>query len=118
MIAHLQRLLQWPADETPEAKLDKLEQALQRLACPCPRWCRCLAALLSLPLPERYPPLTLTPQRQRQKTQEALLAWLLAEAERQPVLAVWKTCTGPIPRRWSSSACSSTRRPRPACSPC
>ena len=43
------------------------------------------AALLSLPLPARYPPLTLTPQYQRQKTLEALLAWLLTEAERQPV---------------------------------
>jgi predicted ATPase len=27
---------------------------------------------------------------QRQKTQEALVAWLLEEAERQPVLAVWE----------------------------
>ena len=34
------------------------------------------AVLLSLPLPEHYPPLTLTPQRQRHKTLEALLAWL------------------------------------------
>ena len=41
-----------------------------------------LAALLSLPLPERYPPLTLTPQRQRQKTLDALLAWLLTERQR------------------------------------
>ena len=48
------------------------------------------AALLSVPLLERYPPLQLTPQRQRQKTQEALTAWLLEEAERQPVLAVWE----------------------------
>ena len=48
------------------------------------------AALLSVPLLERYPPLHLTPQRQRQKTQEALTAWLLEEAERQPVLAVWE----------------------------
>jgi predicted ATPase len=44
-----------------------------------------LAHLLSLPLPECYPLLTLTPQRQKQKTLEALLMWLLAEAERQPV---------------------------------
>src|SRR4029450_11545165 len=48
------------------------------------------AALLSVPVPERYPPLNLTPQRQRQKTHEALMAWLLEEAERQPVLAVWE----------------------------
>jgi predicted ATPase len=46
------------------------------------------AALLSLPLPERYPPLTLTPQRQKQKTLDALLAWLLAETTRQPVLLI------------------------------
>src|SRR5262249_10414596 len=48
------------------------------------------AALLSVPVPERYPSLNLTPQRQRQKTHEALVAWLLEEAERQPVLAVWE----------------------------
>ena len=47
-----------------------------------------LAALLSLPLPASYPPLTLTPQRQRQHTLDTLLAWLYAEAQRQPVLLV------------------------------
>ena len=49
-----------------------------------------LAALLSLPVPDRYPPLTLSPQRQKQQTQEALVAWLLAETVQQPVLAVWE----------------------------
>src|SRR5262249_17705598 len=39
-----------------------------------------LAALLSLPLPAHYPTLTLTPQRQRQQTLEALVAWRVAEA--------------------------------------
>ena len=49
-----------------------------------------MAALLAVPVPERYPPLTLSPQRQKQKTQEALVAWLLAETAQQPVLAVWE----------------------------
>ncbi|MBI3797574.1 MAG: tetratricopeptide repeat protein, partial [Deltaproteobacteria bacterium] len=44
-----------------------------------------LAAFLSLPHSDRYLPLTLTPQRQKQKTLEALLAWLLAEAAKQPL---------------------------------
>src|SRR4029434_9736660 len=44
--------------------------------------------LLSLPLPAHYPPLTLTPQRQKQKTLDALLAWLVKEADRHPVLVV------------------------------
>jgi hypothetical protein len=34
-----------------------------------------IAAFLSLPPPENAPPLTLSPQRQKQKTQEALIAW-------------------------------------------
>ena len=43
-----------------------------------------------MPLAERYAPLDWSPQKQKQKTQEALVAWLVAEAERQPVLAVWE----------------------------
>jgi len=46
------------------------------------------AALLSVPLLASYPPLALTPQRQKQKTFEALLTWLLALTEQQPVLFV------------------------------
>jgi len=46
------------------------------------------ASLLSLPIPDRYPTLNLTPQRQKQKTMEALLVWLLKEAENQPVLRI------------------------------
>src|SRR5262249_49770019 len=49
-----------------------------------------VAPLLSLPVPDRYPPLTLSPQRQKQKTEEVLVAWLLAAAAQQPVLAVWE----------------------------
>ena len=50
-----------------------------------------LAGLLSVPLPaERYAPLTLTPQQQKQQTLDALAVWLAVEAERQPVLAAWE----------------------------
>jgi predicted ATPase len=50
-----------------------------------------LAALLSVPIPEgRYPPFLLSPQQQRQRTLDTLVACLLAEAERQPVLTVWE----------------------------
>jgi class 3 adenylate cyclase/predicted ATPase len=49
------------------------------------------AALLSVPLPEgRYPPSLLSPEQQRRRTLDALVAWLLAEAEWEPVLAVWE----------------------------
>src|SRR5713101_1313877 len=47
------------------------------------------APLLALPLPEHhYPLLNLSPQRQRQKTLETLVAILLELAEHQPVLLI------------------------------
>jgi predicted ATPase len=46
------------------------------------------ASLLSLPLGDRYAPLTLTPERQKQKTLEAVLALLLALAAQRPVLLI------------------------------
>src|SRR5919109_5635124 len=47
------------------------------------------APLLSLPIPEnRYPLLNVSPQRQRQKTLETIVAILLELAERQPVLLI------------------------------
>jgi len=90
VIQHLQRLLPWHRDESPAARLDTLEQALRTAGLPLEEGVPLLAALLTLPVPERYPPLTLSLQRQKQKTQEALVAWLLAEATQQPVLAVWE----------------------------
>jgi predicted ATPase len=86
VIVHLHRLLRWRSDDTPAEKLRTLEETLAASDLALPEVVPLLAGLLSLPLPERYPPLTLTPQRQRQKTLEALLAWLLTEATRQPVL--------------------------------
>jgi predicted ATPase/class 3 adenylate cyclase len=88
VIDHLQRLLHWHRDMSPEARLATLEQALQTARLPLEEVVPLLAALLAVPVPSRYPPLTLIPQRQKQQTQEALVAWLLADAAQQPVLAV------------------------------
>jgi class 3 adenylate cyclase len=90
VIAHLQGLVQGPREEPPEARLTRLEQALQRSGMPMQETMPLLAALLSLPHPAGYPPVQLSPERQKQKTQEALIAWLAAEAEQQPILAVWE----------------------------
>jgi predicted ATPase len=88
VIAHLHRLLRWRPDDTPAEKLHTLEETLAAYGLALPEVVPLFAALLSLPLPERYPPLTLTPEQQKQKTLEALLAWLLIEATRQPVLFI------------------------------
>jgi TOMM system kinase/cyclase fusion protein len=90
VIDHLQRFLHWDSIDAPEARLEALEQVLQTSRLPLEEVIPLFAALLSLPHPAHYPPLNLPPQRQRQQTHDALVAWLLEEAERQPVLAVWE----------------------------
>jgi predicted ATPase/class 3 adenylate cyclase len=90
VLEHLQRVLDFRYDEAPEAKLAKLERVLRTYRFTQQEVIPLFAALLSLPHPEGYPPLRLSPERQKQQTQEALLAWLFEEAERQPVLAVWE----------------------------
>jgi predicted ATPase len=90
VLDHLQRVLQFHRDEAPEAKLAKLEQVLRTYRFAQQEVIPLFAALLSLPHPEHYAPLTLSPERQKQQTQEALVAWLFEEAERRPVLAVWE----------------------------
>jgi class 3 adenylate cyclase/predicted ATPase len=91
MITHLEHLLQLVPDDPPATKLGKLEAGLRPYSLPLTEVVPLLAGLLSIPLPtERYTPLTLTPQHQKQQTLDALLAWMVAEAERQPVLVAWE----------------------------
>jgi class 3 adenylate cyclase/predicted ATPase len=91
VITHLEHLLQVAPDDPPATKLVKLEAGLQPYNLPLAEVVPLLAGLLSIPLPaERYAPLTLTPQLQKQQTLDALLAWMVAEAERQPVLVAWE----------------------------
>src|SRR5919109_1221918 len=65
-----------------------METALTAAAVPLPEVVPLLAALLSLPLPSRYPALTLTPQRQKEYTLHAILTVLLALAAQRPVLFI------------------------------
>jgi predicted ATPase len=83
-----QHALQFGRDELPVAKLHKIEAALARYGLAQPDTVALWAAFLSVPLVERYPPLNLTPQRQKQKTLEAIVALLLAQAAERPVLFI------------------------------
>ena len=64
--------------------MDKLEGVLGGYSFPLDEVLPLFAGLLSIPLLERYPAPTGTPQQQKQRTPDALVAWLLEEAERQP----------------------------------
>src|SRR5262249_48527496 len=76
--------------EPSHAKLTKLRQTLAAYRFPKAETFPLLASLLSLPHPEGTPPLTLSPQKQKQKTQEALVAWLVEEAERAAGYGAWE----------------------------
>jgi class 3 adenylate cyclase/predicted ATPase len=84
-----QRILRFDTHETPDAKLAKLEDALSQYRLPLEDTVPLFAPLLALPIPEHhYPPLNLSPQRQRQKTLETIVAIMLELAEQQPVLFI------------------------------
>jgi predicted ATPase len=89
LIDLLQRALQWRQEATPEEKFEQLEQTLSQYRLPLADTMPLFANLLSFPLlKDRYPPLQWTPQRQRQKTLESIVAILLELAEREPVLFI------------------------------
>jgi predicted ATPase len=89
LIDLLQRLWPWQPNDAPETKLATLAQALSQFRLPVEESVQLFAPLLALPIPEHhYPPLNLSPQRQRQRTLEALVAILLEQAERHPVLFI------------------------------
>ncbi len=89
LIDLLHRTLRWQEHEGSAERLEKLEHALRQYRLPLDETVPLLAALLSLPLPDgRYPALTLTPQRQKQKTLEVILTMVLELTERQPVLFI------------------------------
>jgi class 3 adenylate cyclase/predicted ATPase len=91
VITYIERLLQFAPDDAPAARLAKLEVGLQPYRLPLAEVVPLLAGLLSVPLPaERYAPLTVTPQQQKQQTLDTLVAWLEAEAARQSVLVAWE----------------------------
>jgi class 3 adenylate cyclase/predicted ATPase len=91
VITHLEQLLQFEPDDPPATRLAKLEAGLRPSGLPVAEVVPLLAGLLAVPQPaEHYAPLTLTPPQQKQQTLDALVAWLTAAAERQPVLVAWE----------------------------
>ncbi|MGE0825007.1 MAG: adenylate/guanylate cyclase domain-containing protein [Candidatus Binatia bacterium] len=88
LIDVLQRTLLFIRQDTDEIKVAKLEQTLMlyEMQDKLPLF----TALLSLSTPTQYPPLTLTPQKQKERTFQALVQIFLAQAERQATVSVWE----------------------------
>jgi predicted ATPase len=99
-IARLERAAGFGREDTAEQRLSKLEAMLGEATSNLGDAVPLLAALLSIPIGDRYQPLDLSPQKQKEKMLHALLAQLESLAAKQPVLIVWKDvhCSDPTSR--------------------
>src|SRR3970282_1288167 len=88
LIDLFERALQFDRDDAPAQRFTKLAAGLAQYGLALPETLSLWAAFLSLPLPDTAPPLDLTPQRQKEKIFEAIVALLLALAAEQPLLLI------------------------------
>ena len=85
IIARMQQVLQFTKDDTAETKLNKLIQSLEPVDMTDEETVALFATLLSLPLPDNHPPLSYSPQKQKEKTLQAMGTWLHKTAVQQTV---------------------------------
>ena len=83
-----ERALGFGREEPPQARFDRLLHRLEQYDLARPETVPLWASLLSLPTPDRFPPLSLSPARQREETFRVMLEWLHTRAARRPVLFV------------------------------
>jgi predicted ATPase len=90
VIGLLERAAGFAADDPAATKLDKLEALLALSRDDVTAAAPLLAALLSLETDARYPPLDMSPHRQKERTLEELVDQVLGLATRRPVLALYE----------------------------
>jgi class 3 adenylate cyclase/predicted ATPase len=89
-ISQLGRAAEFRRDDTDQQRLDKLEALLAEANTDLSEAVPLIAELLSVSIGNRYPPLSLTPQKRKEKTFGALLAQLDGLTTRRPVLMVFE----------------------------
>ena len=89
IISQMERAAGFSHNDSPRAKLDKLDALLTQSSA-SQRDAALLAEMLSLPTNGHYPLLELVPQQRREKTLEALSAQLEALSRSKPLLMVFE----------------------------
>ena len=85
IIDRMQQVLQFNKDDSADAKLTKLKQSLEPVDMHDEETVALFATLLSIPLPDNHPRLQYSPQKQKEKTLQALVTWLHKTAVQQLV---------------------------------
>ncbi len=88
VVAMLPTVAGWSRDDANEAKLEKLEAFCERHHLPQAEAVPLLASLLSLPASERFPLPAMSPERQKQRTLEMLVAIVVSFAAEKPLMMV------------------------------
>ena len=102
VIDHLQRVLQFRARRCTGREVSaNSSRTLSRYRFPKRNTFPLLATLLSLPHPAGFPPLKLSPQKQKEQTLETLVKWLVEEADKHLCTVLGKICIGRTPLRWT-----------------
>ena len=83
-----ERALGFGREQPPQDRFNRLLHRLEQYNLAQPETVPIWASLLSLPIPERFPSLPLSPVRQREETFRTILDWLHTRASRKPVLFV------------------------------
>jgi class 3 adenylate cyclase/predicted ATPase len=89
MIGQMERAAGLAHDDTPQARLDKLDAVLAQTSTRIED-VALFAEMLSLPNDGRYPAIELTPEHRRQRTLEALTEQLAGLASQNPVLMIFE----------------------------
>jgi DNA-binding winged helix-turn-helix (wHTH) protein/predicted ATPase len=89
IIGQMERATAMAREDTPQAKLNKLD-ALLALTSTSIEDAALFAEMLSLPHDQRYPALDLIPPQRRQKTLEALVSQVAALSRQNPVLIIFE----------------------------
>ena len=89
IIGQTERAARFTHDDTPQAKVDKLDAMLAQSFTPR-QDAALIAEMLSLPNDGRYPTVEMAAQQRRQKTLEALTAQLEALSRSNPVLMIFE----------------------------
>jgi serine/threonine protein kinase/predicted ATPase len=87
-IRFYEQALAFGREEPSQARFDRLLHHLERYDLARPETVPLWASLLSLSAPDRFPPISLSPARQREETFRAMLDWLHMRAARRPILFV------------------------------
>jgi predicted ATPase len=89
VIGQMERAAGFVHDDTPQAKLDKLDAVLAQTSTRMED-AALFAEMLSLPNDGRYPALDLTPEHRRHRTLEALVSQLEALTRQNPLLMIFE----------------------------